>query len=148
MPLSGLFLSAIASASMTLPVTFLQNSAGGTPWYNEPWAQVDPQTEYERSILEPYSGAQTKEQFEAIQAQLEGTGIGVESAGSTDSKGRVLNAILKAGQYTLNPGAIVADATKQYFGPKVAKWVMNGGVALIGGLLIIGGFVLAVRGKE
>lgn len=119
------------------------------PWY-EAYTWMTPQEEYERSLLEPYGGVSTREEFNQRKAQIEGitggqggpSGNGLIADAIEQSKKRSLGENIKifAGG-AINPGKAIGT----YYSASISKYIQNGGIALVGVILIVGAFFLMIR---
>lgn len=130
-------------AGFTLPFS---QSVSNAPWY-ETIPTMTPQEEYERRLLEPFGGVSTREEFEQRKAQVAGgqggpSGNGIIADAIENSKNRSLGDNLKifAGG-ALNPGKAIGT----YYSEGISKYIQNGGLALVGIVLIVGAFFLMIR---
>lgn len=127
----------------------MQNASGNLP----NWAVVTPeeaQAEYERDLLEPYGGVNSYEEF--IQRQSEITGANQDGQGGPG--GGLISDIItntKKRSFGENVGVFVGGALNpgksigEYYGSKMAPYIKNGGVVLIGVIFLIGAFLIIGR---
>jgi hypothetical protein len=136
-------------AGFALP--FFQQ-ASSAPWY-ETIPTMSAQEEYERQLLAPFGGVSSREEFEQRKAQITNvtggqggpSGGGLISDAIENSKNRSLgeNAKIFLGG-ALNPGKAIGT----YYSEGISKYIQNGGIALVGIVLIAGAFFLMIRTGE